>query len=71
MPDDVFMAGEAMVEARGWTRSQLYTEALRQYLRQQDPTDITARLNQVHAGAEDANSLRKRANRATLKASDW
>jgi len=71
MPDDVFMAGEAMVEARGWTRSQLYTEALRQYLRHQDPTDITARLNQIHSGPDDAKRLRKRANQAALKASDW
>jgi len=71
MPDDVFMAGEAMVEARGWTRSQLYTEALRHYLRHQDPADITSRLNQVHPGADEAKSVRKRANRAVLKASDW
>lgn len=71
MPDDVFMAGEAMVEARGWTRSRLYTEALRQYLRRQDPMDITERLNQALPEADNAKLLRKRANRATLKASDW
>jgi len=71
MPDDVFMAGEAMVEARGWTRSRLYTEALRQYLRHQDPADLTSRLNQVHPAADDAKLLREQGNRAALKASDW
>lgn len=71
MPDDVFMAGEAMVEARGWTRSKLYTEALRQYLRHQDPSDLTARLNQVHPVADDTKAVRRKANRAALKASDW
>lgn len=71
MPDDVFMAGEAMVEARGWTRSRLYTEALRHYLRHQDPSDITSRLNQFHPTTDDTKALRKKANRAALKASDW
>ncbi len=71
MPDDLFLAGEALVEARGWTRSRLYTEALRQYLRHQDPTDLTSRLNQVHSATDDAKAMRKKANRAVLKASDW
>ncbi len=71
MPDDVFMAGEAMVETRGWTRSRLYTEALRQYLRHQNPTEITTQLNQVHPSLDDAQAMRKQANRALVKASDW
>ena len=37
LPDSVFEAAEAVVEARGWTRSHLYTEAIKQYLRHQDP----------------------------------
>ncbi len=71
MPDDVFMAAEAVVEARGWTRSHLYTEAVRQYLRHQDPLDITERLNQVHPASDANRKSRKRANRAVLKTSDW
>ena len=71
MPDDVFMAAEAVVEARGWTRSHLYTEAVRQYLRHQDPLDITERLNQVHPAPDADRKSRKRANRAVLKTSDW
>lgn len=65
------MAAEAMVEARGCTRSFLYTEALRFYLKAQDPEDITARLNQVHAGVGEGRALRRKANRTALKASDW
>lgn len=66
------MAAEAMVEARGCTRSFLYTEALRFYLKAQDPDDITARLNQVHGGgAGEAKAIRRKANRMALKASDW
>lgn len=74
LPEDVFMAAEAMVEARGCTRSFLYTEALRFYLKAQDPDEITARLNQVHAGQAgvgDSRAARRKANRSALKASDW
>ena len=71
MPDDVFMAAEAMVEARGWTRSRLYADAMRQYLKHQDPAEITARLDQVHPGPDEARDLRKQTNRAVLGASDW
>jgi metal-responsive CopG/Arc/MetJ family transcriptional regulator len=71
LPDDVFMAAEAMVEARGWTRSRLYSEALRTYLKQQDPADVTARLDQVHSKELTEPELRRRANRAVLGATDW
>jgi len=71
LPDDVFEAAEAVVEARGWSRSRLYTEALRQYLKREDPADITHRLNQVHPVSDEGATPRRRANRAVLKASDW
>lgn len=71
LPDDVFEAAEAVVEARGWSRSRLYTEALRQYLKREDPADITHRLNQVHPVVDEDAVFRPRANRAVLKASDW
>ncbi|HXP89539.1 MAG TPA: hypothetical protein VN931_01305 [Fibrobacteria bacterium] len=71
LPDDVFEAAEAVVEARGWSRSRLYTEALRQYLKREDPAEITHRLNQVHPVADESAALRRRANRSVLEASDW
>ncbi|QQS04811.1 MAG: hypothetical protein IPK50_21430 [Fibrobacterota bacterium] len=71
LPDSVFEAAETMVLARGWTRSRLYAEALRQYLRHQDPSDITDRLNAVHPQETSEQTLRKQANCARLKASEW
>ena len=71
LPDSVFEAAEAVVEARGWTRSHLYAEALKQYLRHQDPEDITRRLDAVHSGPDSDSAVRRRANRAVLAASDW
>jgi len=71
LPDDLFAAAETMVAARGWPRSHLYAEALRQYLRVQDPDAITAKLDQVHSDTHSERSLRRRANRAVLRTSDW
>lgn len=71
LPDSVFEAAETMVLARGWTRSRLYAEALRQYLRHQDPSEITDRLNALHPEVESERTLRKQANRSRLKATEW
>lgn len=65
------MAAETMVEARGWSRSRLYTEALRQYLKRQDPDAITAQLNVVAEEVTHEKTLRRKANRSALMASDW
>lgn len=66
------MAAEEMVASRGWTRSRLYTEAIRQYLRRQDPDEITARLDQVYAQTPEPEAkARRKANRAVLKATEW
>lgn len=71
LPDDVFMAAETLVEARGWSRSRLYAEALRQYLKRQDPDEITAQLNVVAEEVSHEQALRRKANRSALMASDW
>ena len=65
------MAAETLVEARGWSRSHLYAEALRQYLRRQDPDAITAQLNLVAEETSSEAALRCQANRSALAASDW
>lgn len=72
LPDDVFEAAEVMIEARGWTRSRLYAEALREYLRHQDPDAITAALDIVHkSAAPEPSSVRRRVNRELLGATEW
>jgi predicted transcriptional regulator len=72
LPDNVFEAAEEMVQARGWTRSHLYTEAIREYLKRQDPDEITRRLDQVHGPSVDTDrATRLAANRKVFQASDW
>lgn len=72
LPDDVFEAAEVMIEARGWTRSKLYAEALRDYLRNQDADAITEALDRVHTVADpDSSIARRRANREILGSTSW
>jgi negative regulator of sigma E activity len=47
IPDPVFEAAEDLAKRLGKSRSQLYAEALRQYLERHRDQDITRRLNEV------------------------
>ena len=53
VPDDVFEAGEHLARQLGVSRSQLYSDALAQYLSDRGATGVTARLNRVYS-AESA-----------------
>lgn len=47
VPDLVFEEAEELAEQLGKTRSQLYTEAMVEYLTRHDPDTVTERLNAV------------------------
>lgn len=47
VPDPVFQEAELLAERLEKTRSQLYTEALIEYLARRNPDTITERLNEV------------------------
>lgn len=47
VPDDVFEKAERLAERTGKSRSQLYTEAMREYLTRQDPRSVTERLDEL------------------------
>lgn len=47
IPDPVFEAAEDLAKRLGKSRSQLYAEALRQYLERHRDQDITRRLNEL------------------------
>jgi predicted transcriptional regulator len=49
VPDDVFEAGEHLACQLGVSRSQLYSDALAQYLSARGAAEVTARLNRVYA----------------------
>jgi metal-responsive CopG/Arc/MetJ family transcriptional regulator len=47
IPDDVFAEAEQLTRRLRKSRSQLYTDALREYLARHDPDAVTEALNQV------------------------
>jgi hypothetical protein len=47
VPDDVFEKAERLAERTDKSRSQLYTEAMREHLARHDPGSVTERLNEV------------------------
>ena len=47
LPDDVFRAAERHARRAGKSRSQLYAEALSEYLARHAPDEVTDAMNQV------------------------
>jgi hypothetical protein len=47
VPDDVFEKAERLAARTGKSRSQLYIEAMREYLARHDPDSVTERLNEL------------------------
>ena len=48
LPDPLFEAADQLARQLGKSRSQLYAEALREYLERHRDEDITRRLNEVY-----------------------
>ena len=48
LPDPLFEAAEQLARELGKSRSQLYAEALREYLEKRRDEDITRRLNEIY-----------------------
>lgn len=49
VPDDIFRLAEATARRLRVSRSELYTKAIAEFLKQQDTRSITERLNQVYS----------------------
>ena len=70
VPDDVFARADALAGERGMSRSQVYTEALREYLENHGADDpVTARLNEVADRTE--SSFGTLAARRLIEAGHW
>ena len=72
IPDDVFADAERLANALNKSRSQLYSEAVQEYVAKHSPDDVTETLNRVCAdvGTED-DCLASDASPRTLKRTDW
>jgi len=72
VPDPIFQAAERFAKERGIPRSQLFTQALEEYLAQHGPDAITALLDRVY-DSEGSNLDEPfiRAQSAVLKDEAW
>jgi metal-responsive CopG/Arc/MetJ family transcriptional regulator len=49
LPDSIFAEAEALAQQLGMSRSELYTEALKAYLRRYNREQTLAKLNEVYS----------------------
>ena len=73
VPDDVFQAGEHLAQQLGLSRSQLYADALREYLTRHAPDEVTEAMNQVvdAIGPVQPDPFHARAAKRALEHTEW
>jgi metal-responsive CopG/Arc/MetJ family transcriptional regulator len=72
IPDDLFADAEALTRKLKKSRSQLYAEAIREYLARHDPDAVTEALNQVWDEIEEkTDPAVSAASARILQRTDW
>ncbi len=72
LPDEVFRAAERQARRAKKSRSQLYAEALSEYLARHAPDEVTAAMNQVvEKLREPTDRFVSAAARRILERSEW
>jgi len=57
LPDPLFEAADRLARQLGKSRSQLYAEAVREYLKRHRDEDITRRLNEIYEAEPELAEL--------------
>jgi metal-responsive CopG/Arc/MetJ family transcriptional regulator len=74
LPDELFNAVERIVRRTKRHRSEVYADALREYVARHDPDEITETINRVVPHLEETpeeREFRYAAARELFKASEW
>ena len=73
LPDDVFHGAERFARRTRKTRSQLYAEAIAEYLARHAPDDVTEDMNVVvdRVGAAAPDGFGQAAGRRSLERVEW
>lgn len=73
LPDDVFRAAERLAKQARKSRSQLYADALAEYLTRHTPDEVTAAMNAVveQVGQSTPDPFRRRAARRVFERTEW
>lgn len=72
IPDDLFRRADELADRTGKSRSQIYREALSDYLARRDPAAVTRALDELADElAASHDTFIAEAARATLERSEW
>ena len=72
IPDELFRRAEELAQRLGKPRSQIYREALAEYVARRDPAAITQQMDDVIADVgERVDEWTARAARAALERNEW
>jgi predicted transcriptional regulator len=72
IPNDVFATAENLAKRLNKSRSQIYSEAVAEYVARHDASVITDRINAVCADVDTRpDSFTKAAARRTLSRTEW
>lgn len=72
IPDDVFEAAEKLARRLGVSRSQLYTNAVSEFLRRHFNDEVTERLNEIYAKeSSELDSVTRGLQHAVLGKDEW
>ena len=72
VPDELFGRMERLAAQTKRSRSQLFREALREYLARHVPEEVTEAMNRVCDGSEERqDSFQSVASQRMLKRSEW
>ena len=72
IPDDVFQGAERLARRSKKSRSQLFSDAVREYIARHAPDDVTAAMDRVCAElGGQADDFVSSAARRTLERSEW
>ena len=72
VPDAIFERAEKLARRLRKSRSQLYSDALREYVARHDPAAVTAALEALYEGDDSrTDAFVRESARRTLRATDW
>jgi metal-responsive CopG/Arc/MetJ family transcriptional regulator len=72
IPDDVFVGAERLARRTKKSRSQIYSEALRDYVARHAPEEVTESMDRVCAGLDSSpEPFVSSAAARVLKRSEW
>jgi metal-responsive CopG/Arc/MetJ family transcriptional regulator len=71
IPDDVFEKAERLAQRGKRSRSDVFTEALREYVARHSPEEITDALNEAFQEREPRDAFVAEASRRVLQRTEW